>query len=95
MCFIVFEVRGLWKSIEMGPKSIKNGSEIDAKMMIGSKIAFWRHLGCLGAHLVRLEGHLGAQRDGLDTILGPLGRPGKRFGVDFERIWGSQTGPEE
>ena len=62
---------------------MQNGSEIDAKMMIESKIAFWRHLGCLGAHLVRLEGHLGAQRDGLDTILGPLGRSGRRFGANF------------
>ena len=51
--------------------------------MIESKIAFWRHLGCLGAHLVRLEGHLGTQRDGLDTILGPLGRSGRRFGANF------------
>ena len=79
----------------MGSKSIQDGSEIDAKMMIESKIAFWRHLGCLGAHLVRLEGHLGAQRGGLDAILGPLGRPGKHFGVDFGGIWGSQTGPKE
>ena len=62
--------------------------------MIGSKIAFWRHLGCLGAHLVRLEGHLGAQRSGLDAILGQLGCPGKLLGVDFEGIWGSQTDPE-
>ena len=28
-----------------------NWSEIDAKMMIGSKIAFWKHLGRLGSHL--------------------------------------------
>ena len=91
---MILEARGLWKSINMGSKSIQNGLEIDAKMMIESKIAFWRHLGCLGAHLVRLEGHLGAQRDGLDAILGPLGRSGRRFGVDFGRIWWSQSGPE-
>ena len=34
-------------------------------------------------------------RDGLDAILGPLGRPGRRFGVDFGGIWGSQTGPKK
>ena len=28
-----------------GQKSIKNGSGIDAKMMMGSKMAFWKHLG--------------------------------------------------
>ena len=28
-----------------GPKSIRNRSEIDAKMMMGSKMVFWRHLG--------------------------------------------------
>ena len=28
-----------------------NGSEIDAKIMMGSKIAFWKHLGRLGSHL--------------------------------------------
>ena len=55
--FMILEVRGLWKSIKMGPKSIKNGSEIDAKMMMGSKMAFWMHLGHLG-------GHLGSQKGG-------------------------------
>ena len=40
-------------------KSIRNRSEIDAKMMIGSKMAFWKHLGGLGSHL-------GAQKVGRD-----------------------------
>ena len=40
-----------------GPKSIKNRSKIDAKMMMGSKMAFWMHLGHLG-------GHLGTQKGG-------------------------------
>ena len=31
--------------------------KIDANMMIGSKMAFWMHLGCLGSHL-------GAQKGG-------------------------------
>ena len=39
-----------------------------------------RRLGGLGA---RLDGHLGGPRDGLDAILGPLGRPGRRSGSDF------------
>ena len=42
----------------------------------------------------RPDGHLGNPRDGLDAILGPLGRPGRRFWVNFGGIWGSQTGPE-
>ena len=33
------------------PKSIQNGPEIDGKMMIGCKIAFWKHLGHLGGHV--------------------------------------------
>ena len=36
-------------------KSIRNGSEIDAKMMIGSKMAFGKHFGCLGGHLGTLK----------------------------------------
>ena len=51
-----------------------------------------RRFGGLGA---RLDGHLGGPRAGLDAILGPLGRPGRRFWVDFGGIWGSQTGPKE
>ena len=31
----------------------------------------------------RPDGHLGGPRAGLDAILGPLGRPGGRFGSDF------------
>ena len=61
-------------------------------MMIGSKIAFWRHLGS----------HLGAPKRGRCSpscenmaILGPLGRPRKRCVVDFAGIRGSQTGPKE
>ena len=57
-------------------------------MMIESKIAFWRHLGCLGAHLVRLEGHLGAQRGGLDAILGHLGASGGVSGSILEGFGG-------
>ena len=48
--------------------------------------------GELGA---RLDGHLGGPKAGLDTFLGPLGRPGRRFWVDFGGIWGSQTDPKE
>ena len=51
-----------------------------------------RRFGELGA---RLDGHLGDPRAGLDAILGPLGRPRKRFGVDFYSISGSQTVPKE
>ena len=40
-----------------------------------------RRFGELGA---RLDGHLGGPRAGLNAILGPLGRPGMRFGDDFE-----------
>ena len=43
-----------------------------------------RRFGGLGA---RLDGHLGGPRAGLDAILGPLGRPGRRFGSDFGRFW--------
>ena len=49
-----------------------------------------RRFGGLGA---RLDGHLGGPRGGLDAILGPLGRLGRRFGDDFGGFWGSQTGP--
>ena len=41
---------------------------------------FGRRCGGLRA---RLNGHLGGPRDGLDAILGPLGRPRRRFGSDF------------
>ena len=86
--FMILEVRGLWKSIKMVPKSIKNGSEIDAKMMIESKIAFWRHLGHLGSHLgAPTRGRCSPSCDNM-AILGPLGRPRKRFGVDFEGFGG-------
>ena len=59
-----------------------------------SKIGSWtgRRFGGLRA---RLNSHLGGPRAGLDAILGPLGRPGRRFGFDFGDIWGSQTGPEK
>ena len=40
------------KLVKNRRKSIKNGLEIDAKMMIGSKMTFWRHLGRLGGILV-------------------------------------------
>ena len=64
-----------------GPKSITNGSEIDAKMTIGSKMAFWMHLGCLGSHLGAQKvgrGILGREvraeptpwRGGRETLLG-------------------------
>ena len=81
------------------PKRSQNGSR-------ATKIGAWRvpgrpkldlgrsgrRFGGLGA---RLDGHLGGPRAGLDAILGPLGRPGRRFWVDFGGIWGSQTGPKE
>ena len=41
---------------------------------------FGRRFGGLG---IRLDGHFGGPRAGLDAILGPLGRPGRHFGTDF------------
>ena len=43
------------KSMKNWSKIDKKLSEIDAKMMIGSKMAFWRHLGRLGSHLGPLK----------------------------------------
>ena len=59
------------------PKSIQNGSEIDAKMMIGSKIAFWRHLGRLGSHLGAQKGGRRIPRREQRAEPTPLGRGGK------------------
>ena len=80
------------------PNRSQNGSR-------AAKIGAWRvpvppklDLGRLGSRFgglgARLDGHLGGPRDGLDAILGPLGRPGRRFRSDFGGFWGSQTGPE-
>ena len=67
------------------------GLEVPGTSKIGSWTVYkavWRARGLSGRHL-------GGPRAGLDAILGPLGRPGRRFGFDFGDIWGSQTGPEK
>ena len=76
---------------------VKHSAAVQARALFlrPGKLDLGRSGRRLGGLVARLDGHLGGPRVGLDANLGPLGRPGRRSGVDSGGIWGSQTGPKE
>ena len=80
---------GLWASkmtlgiSKLGAKWVPGGQNRGLEAPNTSKIGSWT----VWKAVCRARGssgrHLGGAREGLDAILGPLGRPGRRFGGDF------------
>ena len=74
---------GVLEAILALPKGADNFQVANKSPARPPKLVFGRsgkRFGGLGA---RLDGHLVGPRDGLDVILGPLGRSGRRFGANF------------